>query len=85
MKTLATEEEGAELAEGEINEETGMHYGNLIVFSKRLHLSLGPDCKEYGTQTGLLLLLWSFLASFPTRCIASKEWSTLVFLAGWST
>lgn len=45
MKTLATEEE-AELADLETNEEAGVHYGNLIVFSKRFHLSLGPDCKQ---------------------------------------
>ena len=45
MKTLATEEE-ADLADIGNNEEAGMHYGNLIVFSKRFHLSLGPDCKQ---------------------------------------
>lgn len=59
MKNLSTDEEGAELAAEEINEETGMHYGNLIVFSKKVHLSLGPDCKALEIQMDLLLSLSS--------------------------
>lgn len=85
MKNLSTDEEGAELAIEEINEETGIHYGNLILLAKGVHISLGPDCKALNIQMGLPLSLSSFSVSFHMRCIDSKACSTLEYSVGVST